>query len=165
MQMKGALLGSSASNIYRTAFMKRLPFPTEFGTTGDGAWGLQHAAEAVFGVVPGHFSSFLVHPAGGSDAEKKTYREAPRADLVLSDAMKSWRENGAINEQEFTCLRWPDLMAWLGSYLDAKSAFDRDRRKSLPWILNPGAWRDRLAREQASKQLQKIRREVLGFLA
>jgi hypothetical protein len=164
MQMKGAILGSSASNLYRTQLMKRLPFPTEFGTTGDGAWGLQHAAEAVFGVVPGHFSSFLVHPAGGSDVEKKTYREAPRADAVLKAAMESWRANGAINDRELACLHWHDLMAWLGSYLDAKSAFDRDRRGGVPWILNPAAWRDRLARERASKQLQKIRREVLDSL-
>jgi glycosyltransferase involved in cell wall biosynthesis len=161
MQMKGAILGSSASNLYRTELMKRLPFPTEFGTTGDGAWGLQHAAEAVFGVVPGHFSSFLVHPAGGSDAEKKTYREAARADAVLKAAMELWRRNGAINDDEFARLHWPELMDELTSYLNAKSAFDRNRREGLPWILNPSAWKNRFARERATARLQKLRREIL----
>jgi hypothetical protein len=163
MQMKGALLGSSASNLYRTEVMKRLPFPTNFGTTGDGAWGLQHAAEVAWGVVPERFSSFLVHPAGGSEAEKRTYQQAPRADAVLNAAMDSWRRSSVISDLELACLRWTDLMAWLKSYLDAKNAFDRNRRGPLPWILNPGAWRNRLKREHAAGQLQRLRQKALNL--
>jgi hypothetical protein len=160
-RVTGALLGCSASNIYRTAVMKRLPFPLDFGTTGDGAWGMQHAAEVAWGVVPGRFSSFLVHPAGGSADEKKTYAAAPRADAVLRAAMESWRRTGAITDQEYACLNWPDLMACLGSYLDAKAAFDRNRREGLPWILNPRAWQNRFQRERAAKQLEKFKLKVL----
>lgn len=34
------LLGSSASNLYRTDFLQKHPFPTDFGHCGDTAWGV-----------------------------------------------------------------------------------------------------------------------------
>ncbi len=58
MQMKGALLGSSASNLYRTGVMKRLPFPTEFGN--DGRWCLGVAARAGSGVGSSVRTFFVV---------------------------------------------------------------------------------------------------------
>ena len=54
----GALLGSSASNLYRTQTLQRLPFPVDFGTSGDGAWGLLHPAEVTWAVHPEKFSTF-----------------------------------------------------------------------------------------------------------
>lgn len=40
------LLGSSASNLYRTAFMQAHPFPTDVGHCGDSAWGAMVAPVA-----------------------------------------------------------------------------------------------------------------------
>ena len=37
------LLGSSASNLYRTSFLQSHPFPADFGHCGDTAWGLRVA--------------------------------------------------------------------------------------------------------------------------
>jgi hypothetical protein len=37
------LLGSSASNLYRTSFLQKYPFPTDYGHCGDTAWGLSVA--------------------------------------------------------------------------------------------------------------------------
>ena len=34
------LLGSSASNLYRTSFLQKNPFPTDYGMAGDTAWGI-----------------------------------------------------------------------------------------------------------------------------
>ena len=160
----GAMLGSSASNIYRTEVLKRFPFPASFGGAGDGAWGLQHAAEVSWAVVPGRFSNFLVHSSGGSAAERKSLREAPRADQVLHTAMASWRRSGVISDAEFARLQWPDLMASVTSFLEAKRAFDLDRSRRFPWILNPRAWRNRFAREHATRRLQQIKRQVLANL-
>jgi len=37
--MPHGLIGSSASNLYRTSFLQANPFPTDFGHCGDTAWG------------------------------------------------------------------------------------------------------------------------------
>jgi glycosyltransferase involved in cell wall biosynthesis len=34
------LLGSSASNLYKTSFLQKNPFPTDYGMAGDTAWGI-----------------------------------------------------------------------------------------------------------------------------
>ena len=157
----GALLGSCASNLFRTEILKRFPFPTDFGTAGDGAWGLMHAAEVAWGVVPERFSIFLIHPANTSAAERQASHLARRRDEVLRAAMESWRRNGIISDQELAEAGWSDLMRGLTSYLDAKENFDQNRRSAFPWILNPRAWRNRVRRDGLAEQLHTLKRRGL----
>jgi glycosyltransferase involved in cell wall biosynthesis len=158
----GALLGSSASNLYRTETMRRLPFPADFGTAGDGAWGLMHAPEVVWGVLPEKFSTFLVHPTNASADEKRSWQEARRADVVLRSAMEAWRRDGVITETDLPIAAWEDLLGVLTSFLDAKAAFDQNRRGSIPWIINPGAWWNRMARSAASRRLRQLEQRALS---
>lgn len=157
----GALLGSSASNLYRTETMRRLPFPSNFGTAGDGAWGLMHAPEVVWGVLPEKFSTFLVHPTNASADEKRSWQESRRADAVLRSGMEAWRRSGVISDLDLPGADWEDLLATLTSYLDAKTAFDQNRRNSIPWIINPGAWRNRNTRSAASRRLDRLKQQIL----
>ena len=57
-----ALTGSSASNLYRTDFLRQRPFPLEFGMAGDGAWGVQNVFDLKTAVTPRRFSTFRQHP-------------------------------------------------------------------------------------------------------
>ncbi len=157
----GAITGSCASCLFRAATLKRFPFPTNFGTTGDGAWGLQHAAEVCWGVVPEKFSNFVVHATNASLAEKQFSLMARRGDAVLRAGMESWRRSGVISDRDLACARWDDLIAGLTSYLDAKTAFDQNRRNAVPWILNPSAWWNRLKRGCSAKRLEKLKHEAL----
>jgi glycosyltransferase involved in cell wall biosynthesis len=56
-----ALLGSSASNVYRGEFLRRHPFPTEFAAAGDSAWILRHATEARLRFTPAIGTTFCMH--------------------------------------------------------------------------------------------------------
>jgi hypothetical protein len=161
----GTMLGNSSSDIYRTSVLQRFPFPTDFGTWGDGAWGLMHVAEVSWGIVPEKFSSFLVHPHDVSAAETKSYQEARRADEVLRSAGDAWRRSGAMNDDELARVGWDDFMALLNLYLDAKTAFDRRRRRPFPWILNPRAWQNRINRERLAGRLCKLRQRLLNSLS
>ena len=58
---RGAILGSSASNLYRTQCLKERPFPTDFGTSGDGGWGILNAFDVKIAVTPRCFSTFRHH--------------------------------------------------------------------------------------------------------
>jgi hypothetical protein len=52
-------------------------------------------------------------------------------------------------------------MFCLTRYLDAKTAFDQNRRSKVPWILNPRAWWNRIRRERSAGQVHKLKQEAL----
>jgi glycosyltransferase involved in cell wall biosynthesis len=161
----GALLGSSASNLYRTEILRRLPFPTEFGTAGDGAWGLMHAAEATWVVAPGKFSTFLIHPTNASADEKKSYRESRRPDEVLRVSTERWLGQGSVAANELDLIRWKELLDCVTRWLDNKIAYDRLRTGRTPWSLNPVAWITRSRRNREWSRLKKIESASLRAIA
>jgi len=56
-----ALLGSSASNLYRGSHLRLRPFPTEYGNVGDTGWIMRYAAETCLGLTPAVGSTFCIH--------------------------------------------------------------------------------------------------------
>jgi hypothetical protein len=55
-----SILGSSASNIYRSSFLQEHPFPVDFGHAGDTAWGLQNCAHLRTAILPTPVSNFCL---------------------------------------------------------------------------------------------------------
>jgi glycosyltransferase involved in cell wall biosynthesis len=162
MHPGAAMLGSSASNLYSTEVWKRLPFPTDFGSTGDGAWAFKHVAEITWGVLPERYSSFLVHPNSITPAEKKSFRDSKRPDVVLRESLDRWLRDGFVTPEESERLQWYELMDVLGAFLDAKSAFDTNRRSKIPWVLNPNALQNRIRRQQNQNRLENLKRQIIG---
>ena len=54
-------LGSSASNLYRTSVLKRFPFPTDVGPTGDVLWALVNAGKVRATFCGRRTGRFVVH--------------------------------------------------------------------------------------------------------
>jgi len=67
-----AILGSSASNLYRGEHLRPRPFPTDFLGAGDSIWILRHASESRICFTNRIGSTFCVHPKEEPDQEKKT---------------------------------------------------------------------------------------------
>jgi hypothetical protein len=66
-----AILGSSASNLYRGDHLRARPFPTEFQGGGDSIWVLRHAGESRLCFTPKSGSTFCIHPKeDGHQAEQ-----------------------------------------------------------------------------------------------
>ena len=59
--LRSAILGSSASNLYKSSTLKKYPFPEDYGTCGDSAWGIRYNYKVSIGFTPRVFSSFLFH--------------------------------------------------------------------------------------------------------
>ena len=55
------LLGSCASCLFRTSFLKDRPFPTEFHHYGDTAWTFQNLSEATLAFHPDPVARFIIH--------------------------------------------------------------------------------------------------------
>ncbi len=149
----GALTGSCASDLFRTQRLKQFPFPTEFGTTGDGIWSIRHAAQLTWAIVPGCFSTFLLHSTAASQSENRLQPETPRPDAVLRGAVEEWQREGLVSSQDLAQLGWAELMASLTGYLNDKAAFDGYRKSRVPWIVNPWAWRSRTRRQRQLTRL------------
>ena len=59
--LERAILGSSASNLYRTTTLQQYPFPTDYGPAGDSAWTLTYNYHVNLGFTPRRISTFLIH--------------------------------------------------------------------------------------------------------
>lgn len=161
----GGQLGSSASNLYRTATLQRQPFPVGYGVAGDGVWAVQHAHELAWSVTPTVCSTFLFHPTDAGAADVRQSRIPLRLDRVLAAAIQAAEASGQIAPATLAALGWPDLSTTASRWLDAKQTFDRYRRGRFPWILDPRAWRARQERTRLHHRLQWLKRQALARLA
>jgi len=157
----GALLGSSASNLYRTECLQKRPFPTDFGTSGDGAWGINNALDFKLGIVPERFSTFRLHPKSYSMAEYKVvdinwrYYELAHARFgALPDTDPEYSAQAAD-------WAFPDLLELMRKHLEWHYRLEAERRRTWPWILNPAAWRARWQRRLQLNRARARRKDVL----
>jgi len=157
-----ALLGSSASNLYRTAVLQENPFPTEFGRNGDGAWGFFNALEIRLGITSMRVSSFRKH--------QKTYRNA---EYATEDPDQRMLAAGLKRLEETLELR-PEMKAdaahlGLENFIRQKTAVQhwreqlrQSRRLPLPWIFNPLAWNARIHRNAAHDGCKELLKSALA---
>jgi Glycosyl transferase family 2 len=157
-----AMTGSCASDLFRSECLKQFPFPTEFGGAGDGAWGVMHAAEVAWAVVPERFSRFVRHPATAGGMTRPARRETKRMDIVMREAVSLWLQTGRVSEEELARAGWPEIRDAFTAWLDAKLEFDACRRAAWPWSLNPLAWRIRSRRQKAQSRLHALKTSVLN---
>lgn len=155
-----AILGSSASNLYRTATVQRSGFPTDFGGNGDGAWGLFHALEIRLGIYPECVSTFRRHKKPhkdrdtSHDADGRMLEEGIR---IFAEHLEKHPEMRARAEEigvERIIAAKRVVQEWRGRLKDF-------RRGWWPWSLNPAAWRARSRREQAQADCEKLVRGLL----
>jgi Glycosyl transferase family 2 len=151
------LMGSSASNLYRTSMLKTRPFPTSFGHNGDTAWGAAHAFDVRFALTPERCARFLLHPGAGHVSQedalqqergvlqlaRDTLREALRRRTAPPAAEAFWQ---IIDE--FEPLRERARLADLAYY--------GARGRPFPWFLRPGPWRARRERDQCRAAIRRL---------
>jgi glycosyltransferase involved in cell wall biosynthesis len=156
----GALLGSSASNLYRTGCLKQRPFPTNFGTSGDGAWGIANALDFRLGITPERFSTFRLHPKSYSHAE---YAVDDINWRYYELACATFAPRSPANERfcdEAARWRVRELLELMRQHLEWHRRLEIERGRKLPWIFNPVAWRAR-ARRKYFLNLARARREAV----
>jgi hypothetical protein len=158
-----ALLGSSASNLYRTEFFRARPFPLGWGVAGDAGWVWQHAAEAQWTAVAGDFSCFLLHPPQSTESDRRPTADQ-RADRTLRDAVPRWIAGGHVSPQELAAIGWERLLRCLARYLDFKTNLDASRHHSTPWFLRASIWKKRRTRRTAFAALQRSSDRALSVL-
>ena len=161
-----ALLGSSASNLYRSACLRERPFPADYGTAGDCAWGLAHALRVDIAVTPGVFSTFREH--------QKAYAPSAYAvaDLVLR--LEALAEQAfAVATQADAALAAAPEASVIAALLRAREQIRVNQRAlsairksaGLPWFLRPRAWQARGRRNAGREAFDREARRLLRDLS
>ncbi len=154
------MMGSSASNLYRTRTLQQLPFPSDYGHAGDSAWALRHAWEMEMAVTPHVFSRFTMHLNANTGMDDQTLRALiAKFDALVQRTAKACPADSPgvgwtldfINE----CLELPVAQHALW---ENQAAYYRARREVRPWFVNPAAWRARAARNRSRSALLTKRR-------
>lgn len=158
-------LGSSASNLYRTAVLQRFPFPTNYGHLGDTAWGIRHAFQTVLAVTPQVFSRFVIHPSGSNisddDMEELVDRLFCLARQTVDEAKSQLRTVSNL-APALTVLR--DLPVEFKKLRRCQEQYDDARKQKIPWICNPSAWKRRLERNRQRSVVRQIKQLILQQL-
>ena len=154
--LPAAILGSSASNVYRTQTLQERPFPTDSGTMGDTAWCAENAFGIRFGISPLRSSCFIHH--------SKTY---PLSEYALDNPVAKLfnRALSALNRaaDESPEVRTLAESMGLAQGLRSRIEFDHwrvrlslSRQGSLPWYVKPTSWFLRNSRNAAAKQCWEL---------
>ncbi len=99
------LLGSSASNLYRTSFLHQHPFPTDFGHCGDTAWGVSVAPVAKVAFTPASCARFYCQTEHASRSREQQRELARRLSNL---AIKSLDKAAAFNPELASLKGWLD---------------------------------------------------------
>lgn len=162
MCMPDAILGSSASNLYRTRMMREKPFPTEYGTVGDGAWGLANFPKCSLVVTPWKFSTFREHE---KSYNKNTYRVSDLNNSLfklLSETIQSEIANDEYFAEKCESNKIDRILSLIAERTRLQRALEIERGRATPWVLNPSAWKKRGERQYVS---DKARGMILTALA
>src|ERR1043166_5140338 len=157
------LMGSAASNLYRTEWMKRFPFPTDFGKECDTAWAAKYALEISIAVTPRVFSRFILHTNPVAVLGDQMSNHILRLLDLANSALEQAGTNGATRLNSPCC---PPNLKQLPGVLkllhECQWRYDRAQLQGLPWILNPKAWSARASRNRHRAVVQKVRQNMLA---
>ena len=107
------ILGSSASNLYRTDFLKAHPFPTEYGHGGDAALGVQISPFVKMAVTKKICSRFVTHGQGREITAREQFEVAQKF-LALLESMSMPAEAESTAAMSRALLKHKiDLFEWL----------------------------------------------------
>ncbi len=157
----GAILGSSASNLYRADCLKQRPFPTEFGTAGDCGWGVQNIFDVRIAITPERFSTFRFHEKAYAPDEYYVESLFHKFHLLARSVVAIERLRNPVVDQVLEELQWPELEKALELVPIHQAKLEHYREQIIPWYLNPRAWQVRAARKEAEKRIKKITEEVI----
>ena len=144
-----ALLGSSASNLYRADCLKKRPFPLEYGTAGDGAWGVENVFDVRIAVTPRRFSNFRQHEKAYSLSDYYVESLASKLFVLARSVVERERKENPAIEAVLREVSWTELEKSLDRARMAHAKLEGYRRHGRPpWFLNPAAWKARSVRNR-----------------
>ena len=155
-----AILGSSASNLYRTELLQNRPFPTDFGTVGDGAWGIVNVFDYRLGVTPEKFSTFRQHPKAYNREQYAVKNICQRLLLLAEETLQERLAQDVALRRDCECIGCDDFSSLVNELCEWNYRLERLRKGKRFWLFNPYAWHVRAKRNQF-RQLLNERKDII----
>lgn len=156
----GAMTGSCGSDLFLTRALQGHPFPTNYGTAGDGPWSMKNAVCLTWAVTPQIFSTFRQHPSAASKPEilagKLSFDYSDRATALFNEWMANYGEKYEITSG--------DLKKLLLISIECEKAqreYNTLRKEFWPWILRPSVWALRSRRNRYKQITSALMLELL----
>lgn len=161
IDLPGTLIGSSASNLYRTSVLQEQAFPCDYGHAGDSAWALLNSLNRKWIIVPDVKSTFWSH--GGSNSSGSDGR-ALRAQLHRLAALQLNRlvESESPSSRD---LQVADGLIRLSELRERREAavigYHACRKGRIPWVLLPKGWKLRAQKNRIGRELDQLLEALL----
>lgn len=157
VDLPGTLIGSSASNLYRTETLQQSPFPCDYGHAGDSAWAVEGALANRWVVVPGVSSKFWYH-AGQNNSSGHGRRLRAQLYTLSARQTECARDSLAVSDAELEILDGLKLLTGLWTQKEeAVLGYQAYRKRPIPWFFFPRAW---VLRASKNRSDLEIRRQV-----
>jgi hypothetical protein len=159
-----AILGSSASNIYRTESIQGRPFPIDCGSVGDGAWGLGNLFDFNLAATPECFSIFRKHEKSYSLDTQNSLELGSKLFGLLVRRLESITQASSGHRNRADALGCRELAELVQQRMMWQGELEKARRAAVPWLLNPVAWHSRKMRNHCRKRARECRDAALRKL-
>jgi len=156
-----AILGSSASNLYKSNILKENPFPTEFGTVGDGAWGISNVFKYSLAVTPEKFTDFRHHEKSYSRDVYAVSNLNNNLFKLMEDTIQNHANENPEFKQKMEIYQVKEILALVSAWFVNQSILEVKRNNWWPWILNLSAWKIRIDRDEIRKKLNNKIKKAL----
>lgn len=162
IDLPGTLIGSSASNLYRSVALQENPFPYDYGHAGDSAWAVAQALSLRWAVVPDVASNFQCHAGKGSGRGPGRRLRAQLYALSCGQVECAEGElaTAGVEAEILNALRY--LFRLWERKEQAVSGYQAYRKRRVPWVIFPRAWMLRSSKNRADLE---IRHQVEVILA
>jgi glycosyltransferase involved in cell wall biosynthesis len=156
----GAITGSCASDLFRTATLQKKPFPLDFGVAGDGAWSLQNAGRVTWAVTPEKVTVFRLHPTVASAAEVKAGGTANQFAPMARKMVSEWLESSASEISVEMCEDIKRLLSLSIELEEFRRRYNFLRKGNWPWVFHPAAWIVRMRRNQIKSDVEALMQKI-----
>jgi hypothetical protein len=162
IDLPGTLIGSSASNLYRSVALQENPFPYDYGHAGDSAWAVAQALSLRWAFVPDVASNFQCHAGKGSGRGQGRRLRAQLYALSCRqfECAEGELATAGVEAEILSALRY--LFRLWERKEQAVSGYQAYRKRRVPWVIFPRAWMLRSSKNRADLE---IRHQVEVVLA
>jgi hypothetical protein len=151
------MMGSSASNLYRTSALQERPFPTDYGHVGDTAWGLAAAFALRFAVTPTKCAEFVIHGGGGELSLTQAAEVEARLLTLARATLRLAKSAGRLGDEAGSLDRALDSYETCRrSLTEAMQEYDSLRAAKFLGKLHPAVWQARRRRAAAGRSLRDL---------
>lgn len=156
IDLPGTLIGSSASNLYRTAALQEQPFPCDYGHAGDSAWAILSSLLRRWVVLPNLESTFWYHGGQGPSRGKGRALRARLYELAREQVAKASALATPTSPEQAHLAALQELLDLWRSGQQASLEYQAYREAKVPWVLLPSAWKSRARKNKRKHEFKTL---------